>query len=100
METTTPTAREQFVNDYILVVDNSHTPYFQHLQIAKSGRVAEMSDKLREDFEDMISQIAEMAREKGYSVGADLIAQMLIGFGSDTFDDIARHYIDAVKEGK
>jgi hypothetical protein len=48
----------------------------------------------------MVSQIADLAREKGFSVGADLISQMLIGLGSDTFDDIARHYINTVQEGK
>jgi hypothetical protein len=52
------------------------------------------SDKYREQFEEAISQVVEREKENGNELIADLISQLLIGFGSRTFDDIARHYID------
>ncbi len=91
-----PTARAQFVEDYLLVTDNDQEAYREALDIAHKagGSVSKAGDKFREQFETYISQVVEREREQGNTAGADLIGQMLIGIGSDTFDDIARHYID------
>jgi hypothetical protein len=91
-----PTARDQFVADYTLVTDNDQEAYSEALDIAReaSGSVVKASEKFKEQFEDYISQVVEREREQGNTTGADLISQMLIGFGSGAFDDIARHYID------
>ncbi len=100
METTTPTAREQFVSDYTLVVDNTVGAWLGHISKAKNGSVAVVSEKLQEDFETTITQICDIARAAGLTTGADLVSQMLIGWGADTFDSIARHYIYAADEVK
>jgi hypothetical protein len=55
---------------------------------------------LRSEFETYISQVAERESEAGRENGALLISQMLIGFGSAVFDDIARHYITLTKESQ
>jgi hypothetical protein len=91
-----PTARGQFVADYTLITDNDQEAYREALDIAReaSGSVVKASEKFKEQFEDYISQVVEREREQGNTTGADLISQMLIGFGSGAFDDIARHYID------
>jgi len=91
-----PTARAQFVADYTLITDNDQEAYREALDIARQARgsVVQASEKFKEQFEDYISQVVEREREQGNTTGADLIGQMLIGFGSDSFDDIARHYID------
>jgi len=94
--TTQPTARDQFVHDYLMVTDNDQEAYREALDIARDagGSVSKASDKFREQFEGYISQVVERERELGNTIGADLIGQMLIGFGSSPFDIIARHYID------
>ena len=102
METTTPTAREQFFNDYTLVVDNEKEQFEDILgrENTRAGNVSGLSDELREEFETYISQVADRESEAGRGVGSMLIREMLIGFGSAVFDDIARHYIEKLEESK
>jgi hypothetical protein len=92
-----PTAREQFANDYTLVIDNNGEALSLALDIAREakGNVATASDKFREQFEDAISHVIEREREQGNTLIADLMSELLLGFGSSPFDLIARHYIDA-----
>ena len=87
---------DNFATDYTLVIDNNQEAYTQALDIAReaSGSVSQASDKYREQFEEAISQVVERERENGNELIADLISQLLIGFGSRTFANIARHYID------
>jgi hypothetical protein len=101
-----PTAREQFVQDYLLVTDNNQDAYKMHMKIAREsgGSVSKMSDKLQESYELAISQTVDNLRQmsvfaRGY-ITADLISQLLLGWGSDVFDDIARHYIDLDLENR
>lgn len=98
METTIPTAREQFFNDYTLVVDNEQEQFEDILgrKNTRAGNVSGLSDELREEFETYISQVADRESEAGRELGSMLIREMLIGFGSAVFDDIARHYIEKV----
>lgn len=102
METTTPTAREQFFNDYTLVVDNEKEEFENILgrENTRAGSVSGLSDELREEFETYISQVADRESEAGHQIGSMLIREMLIGFGSAVFDDIARHYIEKLEESK
>jgi len=102
METTTPTAREQFFNDYCLVVDNEREQFEDILgrENTRAGSVSGLSDELREEFETYISQVADRESEAGHEAGSMLIREMLIGFGSAVFDDIARHYIEKLEESK
>lgn len=94
----TATARDLFVNDYTLVVDNCAEGYFGHIYTARQMSTATLAEKLRDDFESLISLVADAAREKGLTVGADLVTQMLIGYGVDTFHDIALHYKELADE--
>lgn len=102
METTTPTAREQFFNDYTLVVDNEREQFENILgrESTRAGSVSGLSDELREEFETYISQVVDRESEAGHEIGSMLIREMLIGFGSAVFDDIARHYIEKLEESK
>jgi len=91
-----PTARHQFASDYVTVVDNNGEAYSLALDIARDaqGNVATASDKFREQFEDAIAQVIEREEEQGNTLIADLIRELLLGFGSSPFDLIAKHYID------
>lgn len=87
------TALEQFIEDYTLVVDNDQDAYNEARFIVRfSESIPEASDKMREQFENYISEVADREEEAGREVGALLIRQMLIGNGSAAFDRIARHY--------
>ena len=103
MEPTAPTAREQFVQDYTLITDNDRTAY-RAMQVLLSQQGAHnvpwLSELLREKFENSISEVVERERKRGNETTADLIGQMLIGYGSAPFDDIARHYIDSDLENR
>ncbi len=99
METIT-TAKDQFVNDYTLVVDNDFTAWREVMDIVRSKghNVAVVSDELREQFEQYIGEVADREEQQGNQVGALLIQQMLLNWGSDAFDAIARHYIGKDEE--
>jgi hypothetical protein len=90
-----PQATHQFAEDYILVTENDFVAYDEIMNMAstKAGNMSELSDKLREQFEDYIGEVVERENELGNGVGASLIAQMLTGWGAGTFDQIAKHYI-------
>lgn len=90
------TAREQFAQDYTLVIDNNGEALSLALDIAREaeGSIVKASDKYREQFEDAISQVIERERENGNQLIADLMSELLLGFGSGPFDLIAKHYID------
>jgi hypothetical protein len=91
----TPFATDQFVSDYTLVVDNDSDSYHEVIEMSETltGNVSGLSDKLKEQFETYISEVADREREAGNEAGALLISQMLIGWGTHVFDRIARHYI-------
>jgi hypothetical protein len=101
MEPTENTQRQQFVEDYLLVSDNNFTAYRLAMQMAKEsgGSVSKMSDTLRDQYERAISQVIERERKLN-EYTADLLAQLLLGWGSPVFDDIARHYIGLKTEAE
>ena len=89
-------AKEQFVEDYLLVIDNDRYAYDETMELVAKheGSISAISDQLREEFEEYILQVAEREREAGRQVGGDLIAQLLLGWGDSTFDKIARHFVE------
>lgn len=92
-----PTASEQFVQDYQLVTDNNYDAYKALkalLDQQGAHRVSWLSDRLSEAFDNRISEVVERERRRGNEYTADLIAQLLLGWGSTAFDKIARAYID------
>lgn len=90
---TTP-AQAQFVEDYLLVTDNNFAAYTAHMNTAKGGDMVTVSGKMQDEFESYIVDVAEREKALGNTTGALLISQLLLGWGSDTFDKIARHYMD------
>jgi hypothetical protein len=89
------TAKDQFVNDYTLIIDNDYNAYREVMEIAnkENAGVSAISEQLREQFEQYVAEVADRESELGNETGSMLIRQMLNGWGSDTFDAIARHYI-------
>lgn len=93
------TAREQFVDDYTLVVDNTREEFEKVMGFAhEAENFIALSDTLKEEFEDYIEALATREDLAGRELGALLIRQMLLNLGSDVWDDIARHYLAKVAE--
>jgi hypothetical protein len=88
-------ATDQFVHDYTLVIDNDFTAWREVMDIVRGSNrdLVTVSEKLREQFEQYIAEVADREEQEGNQVGALLIQQMLLNWGSDAFDAIARHYI-------
>lgn len=91
------TAREQFVEDFTLVVDNDREAYFDTIDLvrAKKESTSAISDTMREAYELQISKALDVLRqsEEVEPITIEIMSQLLNNWGSDVFDDIARHYI-------
>jgi hypothetical protein len=85
----------QFAEDFCLVVDNDYKVYTEIMEMeeTKVKNMSGLSDKLRAQFEAYVSEVAEREKESGREVGALLISQMLLNWGSPSWDLIAKHYI-------
>jgi hypothetical protein len=93
-------AKDQFVNDYTLVIDNDFTAWREVMDVVRSKdrNLVVVSEELREQFEQYVGEVADREEQLGNQVGALLIQQMLLNWGSDAFDAIARHYIGKDEE--
>ena len=92
-------AIDQFVEDYTLVTDNEFEAYSETMEMTKEYEtVSALSDQMRDEFESYISGVVERESELGHEIGALLISQMLMNWGSDAFDRIARHYLEKAAE--
>jgi hypothetical protein len=93
-------AKDQFVSDYTLVIDNDFTAWSEVMDVVRSKdrNLVVVSEELREQFEQYVGEVADREEQLGNQVGALLIQQMLLNWGSDAFDAIARHYIGKDEE--
>ncbi len=89
------TARDQFVSDFTLVVDNNYEAYTDTMNSLTSSLV-DNAERIKEGYEVAIAHALDVLRQNDsiQEVTIDLMAQMLQGWGTDVFDDIARHYMD------
>lgn len=85
-------AQEQFIEDFLLVSENDYDTYLDLTSTVKSEGVLKASEKIQEQFENWISQIADQEEEKGNEYGSLLLKQLLIGWGSDSFYKIAKRF--------
>ena len=98
------TAVDQFVDDYLLVLENDRDGWHDLLEVAKefNGDVSALADRLRSDWDDYVDQVAELA-VKSWGTDAPatlLIRQMLGGWGDLPHRRIAAHLIDRINEEK
>jgi hypothetical protein len=85
-------AQEKFIEDFLLVSENDYDTYLDLTSTVKSEGVLKTSEKIQEQFENWISQIADQEEEKGNEYGSLLLKQLLIGWGSDSFYKIAKRF--------
>lgn len=92
METKEMTAKEQFVQDFLLVSENDPDIYFDYSRLVRFEGVLGASEAMREQFEEFVSNLADQENERGNEYGALLLRQLLIGWGSDCFYQIAKRF--------
>ena len=92
MNDTQTQAQAQFVEDFLLVSENTLEIYTQYTALVKSRGVLKASEIIQEQFENWISQLADQEEERGNEYGSLLIKQLLIGWGSDSFYKIAKRF--------
>lgn len=87
----------QFKDDYLLVMENHYEAYTELMaDTRETDSLAELSDKLRDEWETLAEQVTELVTEQVSEVAGLLIAQLLQGQGSLPFDLIAKQ----LKEGQ
>jgi chromosomal replication initiation ATPase DnaA len=86
------TAQEQFISDFLMVAENDQEIYNNYRNIVEDLGVISGAQKIQEEFEDWISDLAEQEKERGNEVGQLLLGQLLIGWGSDCFYHIAKRF--------
>ena len=85
-------AQEQFIEDFLLVSENDYDTYLDLTSTIKSEGVLKASEKIQEQFENWITQLADQEEVKGNEYGSLLLKQLLIGWGSDSFYKIAKRF--------
>jgi len=89
---------QQFADEWLLVAMNDYDTYSYLMEEASNCDTIALSDKLREEWETLAEQVAELV-EKHISPEASLfIGQWLQGQGSLPFDLIAREVMATKKE--
>jgi len=89
----TDSARNLFANDYLLIADNDYTAHTLLTKLAGRVDVVELSDTMREHYEELCGRVFDLMAVKGAPFSEferGLIMQLLAGWGSDVFDTIAR----------
>lgn len=102
-----PTAREQFVQDVMLVLENDSTAYEHIMNKAKrlnangepvNLNTYKLAEFLREYVEHTIGFAVDPLHKSKGTVGALLIAQLCTGWGIDPFYDMAQDFMTTVAE--
>ena len=90
------TPQGQFVSDFLMVAENDYSTYqYAKKMVSKKG-VLGASEKIQGDFENWISQLATDENEKGNEFGSLLLRQLLIGWGADSFYQIAKRFEEEI----
>lgn len=88
------TAKAQFAEDFLLVADNDYEFYNSLKESAKElDSVPALSDKLRNEYELLAEQVCELVDENISDIAGLLVRQLLQGWGSAPFDEIARELL-------
>jgi hypothetical protein len=90
------TPREQFVQDYLLVVENDQEIWDKHKEWAReTDDTYALSVWLQEEYEEAIDDLASKVKPEMLSL---LVRQLLLGYGNDPFYDIAKYIMEQLAE--
>lgn len=80
---------ENFAADWLMVTMNNYEMY-QELMSERHLDTVVLSEKLREEYNELVGQIVELVEEHISPQASDLVAQIMAGQGSYAFDLIAK----------
>jgi len=89
-------AREQYVRDISMVLSNEYEIHkeIEDMKERECGFV-EVSNYIADTYYTSINDALDKLEDAGqYGLGISLIREMCIGLGTDTFDDLARYYLE------
>ncbi len=94
-ETRREVLADYFAEEWLMVTENTQEQHDLVMEYAReSESMVELSDKLRDEWETLASQITALVEEKMSETASLYVAQLLQGWGSYPFDKIARHYMN------
>lgn len=93
---------QQFVDDYLMVVENDSYAWSHHHSIVtdQDYDAYGIADVLRDEFESNVSKLLDRLDPSHNDYTSNIIREMLLGWGVSPYENIARELIHRVKEGK
>lgn len=90
---------QQFANDWLLVIENDQECWNKLIENTKDADCdpVRMTAILRDEWDTLVDQMAEVVEDKVSEIGALLLRQMLV-MGDYPFQLIANQVISSIKE--
>jgi hypothetical protein len=92
MNTADRGARDQFVSDFLLVVENDQAKYNEYKALVRDEGLVRAGERIQNDFEGWIDSLATIELISKNEVGSLLLRQLLTGWGYDAFYKIAERF--------
>lgn len=94
-------ARDSFIFDYLVVVENDYVGWHEHLNLATkcNNNMTQLSDTLSENWDTSVNNMLDKIDPTRYDWRVNVMRQMLLNMGTSTFDKIAKHIIQSKTEG-
>lgn len=92
---------ERFVEDYFIVVENDRSAWEHHraIVIEHAYNLHDVADELRHEFETNVSKLLHTLDPSGDNYTANIMREMLLGWGISPYEKIASELIQRTKEG-
>lgn len=91
---TQPTARQQFIDDFLIVVENDFNAWSRITQMAESTHLFQFAQDLSDNYDDLIQVAISQVKDEFTS---NLLREILNGWGMDTWIAIAKHIQERVE---
>ena len=92
---TQPTARQQFIDDFLIVVENDFNAWSRITQMAESTHLFQFAQDLSDNYDDLIQVAISQVKDEFTS---NLLREILNGWGMDTWIAIAKHIQERVEQ--
>lgn len=93
---------QQFVDDYMIVVENDQDAWEHHKYIAKAedNDVFAIADRMRDEFETTVNEMLNKLDPSHADYRINIMREMLLGWGTYPYENLAREVLARLDEGK